>query len=508
MPVVDQCLAENSLAHYVRQAWKVVEPKKEMIWNWHLEVICQHLEAVTNTFIIKSKLPTHFNPEDPGAPFYQPDYNLPFLNYLWINIPPRCTKSLIVSVFWPTWEWGPKWLPQIKYIFGSYAQELSTRDSLKRRRIIQSKWYQERWGHRFNLVYDQNQKTRFENDQTGYCIATSTGGIGTGEGGDRIIVDDAHNIRDVESDTKRQGVLSWWDESMPTRLDDEDTGAYIGIMQRSHQQDLSGHVIDKWQKGEIDLDLLCLPARYEKDHPTPSLTSLGFVDPRTEEGEPLDKNRFPEDKLSKITRRMTAHAASGQMPQRPTVRGGEIFPVANIQIVESFYTNHVGQVVRYWDKAGTEDGGKRTAGVKIARMSAGPYDFLVMDVVKGQWEYGKREKRIQQVAQLDGKTVKIYVEQEPGSGGLESVQNTLRNTLKGYAAYADKATGDKFVRMEPLAAAVENGRVAVLNLPWTKDYLDELENCGPGAAFVDQADSSAGAFNRINDAKEAGIWGR
>jgi predicted phage terminase large subunit-like protein len=222
----------------------------------------------------------------------------------------------------------------------------------------------------------------------------------------------------------------------------------------------------------------------------------------------LDEFRFPEDKLSKISRRMTAWAVAGQLQQRPTVRGGQIFPVANIKVVESFYSDHVGPVVRYWDKAGTEGGGKRTAGVKIAKMIGGAYDFLVMDVVKGQWEYGNRENRIKQTAQLDGLTVKIYVEQEPGSGGKESVQNTIRKTLQGFTAYGDRATGDKFVRMEPLAAAVENGRVAVLQRPWTKAYLDELEDCGPGAAFVDQADATAGGFNKLNDSKEAGVWGR
>ena len=496
--MVDRLLAENSLAHYVKQAWKVVEPKRELKWNWHMDVICQHLEAVTNTFIMKGDVSEEHNA----------DLSIPPVNYLWINVPPRHTKSLLVSVFWPTWEWGPKNLPQLKYIFGSYSQDLSTRDSLRRRRIIQSRWYQNNWGERFHFVNDQNAKTRFENNHTGYCIATSTGGIGTGEGGDRIVVDDAHNVKDVESDTKREAVLSWWDESMPTRLDDEDSGAYIGIMQRTHQKDLSGHVIEKWQKGEIELDLICLPARYEPDHPTPSSTSLDFRDPRTEMGEPLDQFRYPEPKLKSLSSRMTAWANAGQLQQRPTVRGGQIFPVANIQVVDDYSEQNIRQMVRYWDKAGTEGGGKRTAGVKIARMKRGRYDYLILDVVKGQWEYGNREKRIHQVAQTDGRKVRIYVEQEPGSGGKESVQNTIRRTLQGYSAYADRATGDKFVRMEPLAAAVENGRVAVLNRPWTKEYLDEMENAGPGAAFVDQADSTAGGFNRLNDLKEAGVWGK
>ena len=495
---IGQLDAEESLKAFILQAWHLVEPKKSLQWNWHLDVICEHLSAVTNSYI------RHSGRKDKPV-----DYDLPTINYLWINVPPRHTKSLIVCVFWPIWEWGPMGLSELQYIFSSYAQELSTRDSLKRRRIIQSNWYQERWGHVFALAGDQNRKTRFENTETGYMMTSSVGGIGTGEGGDRIVVDDAHNIKDVESDVKREDALGWWDDTMSTRLNDERTGCYLGIMQRSHQHDLSGHVFEKAQKGEIDLDYICFPARYETDHPFLSKSKLHPQDPRTEPGEPLDKGRFDEENLSKLEKRMTAWRQSSQLQQRPTVRGGQVFKVSHIKIVDSYYTDHVMQQIRYWDKAATEGAGKRTAGVKIARMkSGGDYDFLIMDVVKGQWEYGARENRIKQVAQIDTITVQIYVEQEPGSGGKESVQNTLRHTLKGFTARADRATGDKFVRMEPLAAAVENDRVAVLKKLWTKDFLDEMENCGPGAAFVDQCDAASGGFNKLNEAKQAGIWGR
>jgi predicted phage terminase large subunit-like protein len=490
--------AEASLSSYVQQAWHLVEPKKGLVWNWHMDIICRHLEAVTNSYIIRS------GSDKKGEP------DIPPINYLWINVPPRHTKSLLVNVFWPTWEWGPMGLSELQYIFSSYAAELSTRDSLKRRRIIQSAWYQERWGDRFHFVGDQNRKTRFENNKTGYMISTSVGGVGTGEGGDRIIVDDAHNVQGVESEVKREAVLGWWDDTMSSRLNDEKTGAYIGIMQRTHQLDLSGHVFEKAQNGEIDLTYVCLPARYEKKHPFPSQSPLEIEDPRTNEGESLDKGRYDDDQLSALEKRMTAWSRASQLQQRPTVRGGQIFKVENIKVIEpqDFFFNRVLRQIRYWDKAGTEDGGKRTAGVKLASVRDCTYDFIVLDVVKGQWEAGPRESRMKQVAQTDGREVQIWIEQEGGSGGKESAQNSLRHTFRGYAAWADHPTGDKFVRMDPAAAAVEHGQMAVLNCPWTKEFLDELEDCGPGAAFVDQADALAGAFNRMDSMKTAGVWGK
>ena len=137
--------ARRSLRIYIEKAWSVVEPGREFISGWHIDAICEHLEAVTRGEIHR----------------------------LLINIPPRHMKSLLVSVFWPTWVWATA--PESRWIFASYAEKLSTRDSLKCRRIIQSQWYQKRWGDRFTLTSDQNVKTRFENDKTGFRLATSVG---------------------------------------------------------------------------------------------------------------------------------------------------------------------------------------------------------------------------------------------------------------------------------------------------------------------------------------------
>ena len=146
--------AERSLVEYVRQAWDVLEPATDYIHGWHVEVICEHLEAVTRGEI----------------------------KNLIINVPPGCMKSLLVSVMWPTWDWIAH--PHRRYLTASYAQTLSTRDALKSRRLLQSQWYQERWGDRFALTSDQNQKTRYDNDRSGFRVALSVGGAVTGERGD------------------------------------------------------------------------------------------------------------------------------------------------------------------------------------------------------------------------------------------------------------------------------------------------------------------------------------
>lgn len=155
---------EMTLHDFIKRAWHVIEPATTYIHGWHIDAICDHLTAVSNGEI----------------------------ENLLINMPPRHAKSLIVSVFWPMWEWT-KW-PHRKWIYASYAQNLSTRDSLKCRRLIQSGWYQLMFGKVFQLTKDQHAKTRFDNDKFGYRIATSVNGMGTGEGGDRIVCFD-YNTR-------------------------------------------------------------------------------------------------------------------------------------------------------------------------------------------------------------------------------------------------------------------------------------------------------------------------
>src|SRR6202171_4519631 len=154
---IDRELAERNLRDFVRLAWPVVEPRPPFVDGWHIDAITDHLQAIARGEI----------------------------RNLLINVPPRHMKSLLVSVFWPCWEWVR--YPQRRWLFSSYGASLSIRDSVKCRRLIESPWYQTNWGHRFSLTGDQNAKARFDNDRTGYRLSTSVGGAATGEGGDRLV---------------------------------------------------------------------------------------------------------------------------------------------------------------------------------------------------------------------------------------------------------------------------------------------------------------------------------
>ncbi|HEY4313614.1 MAG TPA: phage terminase large subunit [Pirellulales bacterium] len=447
-------LCEKSLFDFVVEAWPVVEPGTRLVSTWHVRAVCDHLEACTRGQIRR----------------------------LVINIPPRCMKSLLVSVFWPAWVWTTR--PHTRWLFASYAHHLSLRDSLHCRDIIQSTWYRRRWGDRFALRDDQNQKTRFDNDKTGFRLASSTGGVGTGEGGDFIVADDPHNVTQAESDTQREAVLHWWDQSMSTRGNDPRTVCHVVVMQRLHERDLAGHLLE--QGG---YEHLCLPMEFEPGRRC--TTSVGWQDPRQKENALLCPTRFPWPAVQELKRRLGLYGTAGQLQQRPAPLDGGLFQRSWFRIVPVGPQGCVRRV-RYWDLAASIEG-DYTCGVLMSRDETGT--FYIEDVRRGRWNPTQRDAIIQQTAKTDGQFVEIVLEQEPGSAG-KSVTEYLGRRLAGHTVIFDRPTGAKIVRAQPLASQCGINNVCLVAGSWNDAYIHEL--CVfPNGRNDDQVDASSGAFARL-----------
>jgi predicted phage terminase large subunit-like protein len=291
----DRRNASASLYEFVKQSWHVVEPGIPFIASWHIEAICEHLEAVSAGDIQR----------------------------LLINIPPRHSKSTIVSVMWPAWEWLTD--PAQKFLCASYSGNLSTRDNLKTRRLLQSPWYQERWGHMFAFAGDQNAKQRFENDKTGYRLATSVGGTATGEGGSRLILDDPHGAQAAQSEVMRESDLEWFDMVWSTRLNNPKTDAMVTVMQRLHERDISGHILDDIKGWEH----ICIPAEWDGKV---RKTSLGVYDPRQKKGELICPERFGEKEITTLKQLLGTYGTAGQLQQDPTPSEGGILKTNHFKL--------------------------------------------------------------------------------------------------------------------------------------------------------------------------------
>lgn len=426
-------------------------------------------------------------------------------------------KSLGTGVFFTPWVWcqdpdpdrtghGAQvrpgtWLgPGVRFMFGSYVANLSVRDNVKARRLMDSRWYRDRWGERVNFSSDQNTKARYENTAGGYRIATSAGGSALGDGGDIIVLDDPHHILNVETQDQRENVISWWTDVLPTRLNDPATGAFIIIMQRLHERDLAGHILAK----EAGWDHLCLPARYVPEHPHPVRSRLGFKDPRTRPGELLWPARFGEAQLEELTSKLGSYGSAGQLQQRPAPREGGLFKKAWFEVVQAAPAG--GRTVRRWDLAATAKSATSpdpdwTVGLRMKKAPDGI--FYIEGVERDRLSSHGVEQLIINTASQDGRSVEVFVPQDPGQAG-KAQANALIGKLPGYIAKAMTETGDKATRAQPFAAQCEAGNVKLVRGAWNDAFIDEL--CGfPTGAHDDQVDAASGAFDALTNPPRQGM---
>lgn len=463
--MLERIECEERLLPFMRRGWHALEPGTPFVDGWAVGAICEHLEGVSMGQITR----------------------------LLINVPPGCTKSMTVNVFWPAWEWGPRGRPDLRYISASYGQDLSIRDNMRCRDLMLSEWYQGHWPIRFKS--DQNAKIKYETEKAGWRLASSVGAQLVGHRGDRIIIDDPHSTMEAESEQIREGTRRWFGETVPTRLNKLGESAIIVIMQRLHTRDVSGQILEKAQ--ELGYVHLCLPMFYEPDHPHPSTR---FKDPRTVPGQNLWPERFPDKELDKLRTQFRqvggTYAEAGQLQQRPVPRGGGLFK-------ESWWRRYKvvpagGADVRGWDLAATEGGGKYTVGARIKKVGGAYY---ITDIRRGQWGPAKVKAEIRRAAEDDGHSVDQDFPQDPGQAGKAQVLDFVQ-ALDGYVARSSPESGDKETRALPLAAQCEAGNVYLPeSAPWVDEFIKEA-SLFPVGEYTDQIDACSRAYHRLLTKRE------
>lgn len=421
--------------------------------GWHIDAIAENLEAVSRGEIQR----------------------------LLITIPPRHTKSTIVSVMWPCWEWIDH--PELRWLFASYAESLAIRDSVRGRRLIQSAYYQSNWGDRFQFAGDQNQKQKVETDHGGHRIAVGTGGSATGEGGDRLVLDDPHNVAEIESPVVRKAVLDWFDTVWSTRANDPKTTARVIIMQRSHCGDLAGHVLEQggWEH-------LCIPAEYEGDR---RKTVIGWSDPRQNEGELLWPARFGPAEIADAKRTLGSFAYAGQFQQRPVPATGGVWKKSWFR----FYRRadlpaKFDMVVASWDCAfkdlKTSD---FVAGELWGRKGA---DFYLLDQVHGRLGFPATLQAIRNLNARSKYRVNAVLVEDKANGS--AVLSVLKIEIPGMIAVNPE--GGKESRAAAVAPLMEAGNVLLPmpdEQPWIEDTVLEFVSF-PAAKHDDRVDAASQAL--------------
>lgn len=448
----EQELGGRSLADFARMAWPVLEPATDLKWGWALDAICEHLEAVSNG---QSKR-------------------------LLMNVPPGSMKSLLTGVIWPAWEWGPRGQPALRYLGTAHKQDLAVRDNLKCRRLIQSAWYQERWP--VLLTSDQNAKTKFENDATGFREAMAFESM-TGSRGDRVILDDPHSVDDANSAVKLASGVTTFREALPSRVNN-DQSAIVIIKQRLNEQDVSAVAI------ELGYDHLCIPMRYERGR---SKWIVGAGDPRTTEGELMFPERFPEEQVADLERTMGSYAVAGQLQQRPAPRGGGIIKPAWFGTYReapplewrAIYADTAMKTGEANDYSVFECWGRTKTGQAV-----------LLDLKRGKWEAPEllaeaRAFWLHHQGQDNGTLRAMKVEDKVSGTGL--IQ-TLRR--EGIPILPIQRNKDKVSRAHDAAPFIESGNVLLPEwAPWLDAFLTECE-AFPSGANDDQLDPM---FDAVRD---------
>jgi len=472
-------LNNRSLYHFLQHFWDLVSPHTFQP-NWHIEYLCRELEQLAEGVAARE----------------------PRKHDLIVNVPPGSTKTITCSIMFPAWCWT-KWF-HLRFITASYSATVSLEAAEYSRDLIRNPRFQELYPE-LDIKQDKDVKSNFKivkkiggrNKQIevgGQRFSTSVGGSLTGFHGDIIIVDDPLNPEQSASEIELKKANRWCSQTLSTRKTDKAITPTIIIMQRLHQDDPSGHMLAKLKKNVRHISLPGEAKNYRKQVKPPELYDR-YID------DLLDPKRMSWAVLKDMEADLGQYGFAGQVGQSPTPPGGGMFKVDHFTMLTAMPSlNHIAKTVRYWDKAATKEGkGAFTAGVKISRLSNGR--FVVEDVKRGRWDTHERESIILATAIADGPKVDIWVEQEPGSGGKESADGTIRN-LAGFRAYKETATGDKADRADPFSVQVNNDNVSLLTAIWNHDFIEEYRFF-PFGTYKDQVDGGSGAFSKVVGKKEA-----
>lgn len=501
-----------SLLEFGRQAWEVLRPGETFVEGQHIRAICAHLEYATDT----------------------PDYDL------LITMPPNFGKSMWATVIWPAWVWGPRAWPSARFLFTSYSADRAKDDAGKCKRLIESAWYQERWG----IGEDEKPKTEnpviIDSDSVmalsltagGQRKAAGTGGLGTGEHPHFLVCDDANKATDTAADFR--AAISWWTGQMSTRGILRGIGSRRVVLgQRLELMDVPQACID------LGYDHVCLPMwAFEPTldavgNPLPAIPTklprsiaerygmvdgeiewLGWLDPR-KPGELLWPEMVPEEKARSVEKILGPIKAPAQLQQRPvrTVDGG-LFPRSRISWMEpaSIPWSEIDKIVRYWDKAGgTSAAADRSAGVLIGRWRqknpgggySGEVKYIVLDVVSGRWNPFERNTIIEQTAEIDRRRsglIELWIEKEArGGAGIESAAINARDLAK-FGVRFDEPKTSKLIRARNWSSAWHAGNVILVVGAWNAHYLSIMEAfTGEDKPDVhdDEVDASSGAGNIV-----------
>lgn len=465
-----------SLHDFVREAWALIEPQP-FVDGWHLEALCAHLQAVTETAAATDAVP----------------YDGPKIRNLLVSVPPRTSKSLVSSVMWPCWAWL-SW-PACRWLFASYSKDLALRDAVYARTLMSTDWYEEHKFTPWHFTTDQRIKSFYGNTAQGYRITTSVSAMATGVGGDVRVGDDLHATQEDFSTSRAEinAAKQFWLITMASRFTDAKRSCQVLVGQRVAVDDVSAEVLKQG-----DYAHLKIPMEYELEHAAPP-TPLGWVDPRTTAGELLAPQRFGPPEVAELKRRL-GHRYFTQFQQRPQSELSSIFPRSRWKFYHTLPPlDWFDVLIQSWDYRFGEakQSGSYVAGHLWGRH--GPPatgDVFLLDRVFARLSF---EESVDATVALAEKWPGAYAKLIEQAANGHAIFSTLRRKVFGLVLVpVGGQYSSKIARAEAEAFVLKEGR-AWLPHPtlaaWSEEYMTNMEQF-PGEP-TDDTDATSQAWAHL-----------
>jgi len=483
---LEKRLCAKSLANFCKSAWHIIEPGTKLVWNWHLDTVCGYLQAFH-----RGELPD---------------------KRLIINIPPGTLKSILVSVMYPAWTWIDN--PETRYLSITCEQGLAIRDALRMKQIITNSWFQRNWP--LAMQADQNEKTLYINDKNGFRQSQGITASNTGKRGDCLLLDDLIDAQHAFSDVIRQGVNDTWDQALSSRLNHMEESGVLLIMQRLHEDDITGHLL---KKVKSRWTVLSIPMRYE-DHLTYDAgRDIGrpeLNDPRTQKGELLFPARFNNRSVEALEEDLGEYGTSGQLQQQPTPTGGSIIKKHWWRIwpddIKPPVCDHI---FHSWDTAFSEYDMKTAAFSACTRWGIfwheqrEKYCILALGMWFERLGYDELRKKVKELDKKFNPDCNLI---ERKATGITLIQDMKRASPGRVRIYTPGRGDDKISRAHSVSPMFQSGLIYAPNKAWALgngrdktgliDYAAKFPAGGPPCA--DLTDTITQALIYLRAANWAG----
>jgi predicted phage terminase large subunit-like protein len=450
------------LAAFVRKVFGTVSPGDRYLPNWHIRAICYELERVLRGETKR----------------------------LIITVPPRYLKSICASVAFPAWVLGHD--PTQQIICVSYAQELAVKHGNDCRVVMNSEWY----GRVFpatKIDPGKNTETEFITTARGLRLSTSVGGVLTGRGGNIIVVDDPTKPSDGMSEAARAHTIDWYAGTLISRLNDKEGGAIIVVMQRLHQGDLVGHLLE--EQGWRHLNLPAIAEFEQQVEIGPGRFHTRRI------GELLHPERESQAALDAMKRAMGSAIFAAQYQQSPVPPGGNMIDWNWFGWFDPARSFKFEKILISWDTA--------TKATELSDYSVGTVwgvcfgCYLLLDVIRDRVEFPALQRKVIEVYnhwELTTGLRPVLLIEDTGAGS--ALIQSLR--YRDVQTYGVRPVGDKIMRMAAQSAVIEAGDVWLpVRAPWLESFRSEVL-AFPHGKYDDQVDSMSQALRHLSEGAQFG----